>query len=107
MVKATKGSNPFSSAVVSFVACACALAALAVFVRGHHGSLYDDAFIYLQRVPGSIAVSDGHRMLEVPVTARIHQYDMEAIYATDVLRDVEETPPLRRRETPRLNAYAA
>lgn len=59
---------------------------------------YDDAFIYLQRVPGSIAVSDGHRMLEVPVTARVHQYDMENLYATDVLRDGEECQPLRRKE---------
>lgn len=63
--------------------------------------------IYLRRVPGTISVSDGRQMFDVPVAARIHQYDMEAIYATDVLRDVEETPPLRRRETPRPNAYAA
>ncbi len=63
--------------------------------------------IYLRRVPGTISVSDGRQMFDVPVAARIHQYDMEAIYATDVLRDVEETNPLRRRETPRANAYAA
>ncbi|MEP7215151.1 MAG: diguanylate cyclase [Anaerolineaceae bacterium] len=63
--------------------------------------------IYLQRVPGTISVSDGRQMFDVPVAARIQQYDMEAIYATDVLRDVEEMPALRRRETPRANAYAA
>ncbi len=68
---------------------------------------YDDAFIYLQRVPGSIAVSDGHRMLEVPVTARIHQYDMENLYATDVLRDAEESQPLRRKEQQAFSGEAA
>ncbi len=45
-----------------------------------------------------IAVSDGHRMFEVPVSARLHEYDMESLYATDVLREVEDAQPLRRRE---------
>ena len=63
--------------------------------------------IYLARVPGTVSVSDGRQMFDVPVAARVHQYDMEAIYATDVLRDVEEAAPLRRREKPRANAYAA
>lgn len=68
---------------------------------------FDDAFIYLGRVPGSIAVSDGHRMLEVPVSARLHQYDLQAMYATDVLRDAEETRPLRRKEQQRYGTEAA
>src|SRR5205085_6302814 len=68
---------------------------------------YEDCFIYLQRVPGSIAVSDGHHMYEVPVSARIHQYDMEGLYATDVLRDAEETRPLRRREVSHFGSEAA
>lgn len=67
----------------------------------------EESGIYLRRIPGTISVSDGRQMFDVPVAARVHQYDMEAIYATDVLRDVEEAPPLRRRETPRADAYAA
>ncbi|MBI5949061.1 MAG: diguanylate cyclase [Chloroflexi bacterium] len=58
----------------------------------------DDVWKYLRRVPGTIAVSDGHRMFEVPVSARIHEYDMESLYATDVLREVEDAQPLRRKE---------
>lgn len=68
---------------------------------------YDDAFVYLGRVPGTIAVSDGHRMYEVPVSARLVQYDMEALYATDVLRDAEEAKPLRRKEPVRFGSEAA
>ena len=67
----------------------------------------EQSYIYLKRVPGSLAVSDGHQMLDVPVTARVHQYDLESLYATDVLRDLEETKPLRRREQPRMDSLAA
>jgi diguanylate cyclase (GGDEF)-like protein len=67
----------------------------------------EQSYIYLKRVPGVVSVSDGHNMLDVPVTARVHQYDMEALYATDVLRDLEETKPLRRREQPRMDSLAA
>lgn len=63
--------------------------------------------IFLQRVPGTISVSDGRQMFDVPVAARVHQYDMEALYATDVLREVEAVQPLRRREAPRANALVA
>lgn len=68
---------------------------------------YDNAFIYLQRVPGSIAVSDGHRMYEIPVSARVHQYDLENLYATDVLRDAEETTPLKRKMQQHFGSEAA
>lgn len=67
----------------------------------------EQSYIYLKRVPGSISVSDGHQMLDIPVTARVHQYDLESIYATDVLRDLEEMKPLRRREQPRMDSLAA
>jgi len=67
----------------------------------------EQSYIYLKRVPGTISVSDGHAMFDVPVTARVHQYDLESLYATDVLRDMEEMQPLRRRETPRADALAA
>jgi len=67
----------------------------------------EDSHIYLQRIPGTIAVSDGHRMYEVPVSARLAQYDMESLYATDVLRDAEEAKPLRRQETLRFGSEAA
>lgn len=68
---------------------------------------YEQGFLYLKRVPGTIAVSDGRRMLEVRITARMMQYDMESMYATDVLHDAEESSPLRRKETPRANTVAA
>ncbi len=67
----------------------------------------EQSFVYLKRVPGTIAVSDGHNVLDVPITARVLQYDLQALYATDVLRDLEETRPLRRREEPRPDALAA
>lgn len=67
----------------------------------------EQSYIYLKRVPGTVSVSDGHQMLDVPVTARVHQYDLESLYATDVLRDLEETKPLRRREQPRMDSLAA
>lgn len=67
----------------------------------------EQSYIYLKRVPGTVSVSDGRQMLDVAVTARVHQYDLESLYATDVLRDLEETKPLRRREQPRMDALAA
>lgn len=67
----------------------------------------EQSWTYLKRVPGIIPVSDGFRMLDVTVTARIHEYDLEALYATDVLREVEETKPMRRKEEPRMDAIAA
>jgi len=67
----------------------------------------EQSYIYLKRVPGNISVSDGHQMLDLPVTARVHQYDLESLYATDVLRDLEEMKPLRRREQPRMDSLAA
>ena len=67
----------------------------------------EQSWTFLRRVPGSIPVSDGHAMFEVPVTARVHQYDLEALYATDVLAEVETTRPLRRREEPREGSIAA
>ena len=67
----------------------------------------EQTYIYLKRVPGTISVSDGHQMLDLAVTARVHQYDLESLYATDVLRDLEEMKPLRRREQPRMDSLAA
>jgi diguanylate cyclase (GGDEF)-like protein len=67
----------------------------------------EQSYIYLKRVPGTISVSDGHQMLDIAVTARVHQYDLESLYATDVLRDLEEMKPLRRREQPRMDSLAA
>uniref|UniRef100_UPI002ADD668E diguanylate cyclase domain-containing protein n=1 Tax=Tepidiforma sp. TaxID=2682230 RepID=UPI002ADD668E len=67
----------------------------------------EQAFLYLKRVPGTIAVSDGHNIFDVPVTARVLQYDLQALYATDVLHDLEEARPLRRREQPRPDALVA
>lgn len=68
---------------------------------------FDQAFEFLKRVPGSIGVSDGRRVLDVPITARLIEYDMESLYATDVLREAEAAQPLRRREEPRPWSEAA
>lgn len=56
-----------------------------------------DALLYLERLPGTIPVSDGRHMYDVPITARLSQYDMESIYATDVLADAEGARPLQRK----------
>jgi diguanylate cyclase (GGDEF)-like protein len=63
--------------------------------------------IYLQRIPGAIPTSDGRHMFDVPLAARLHEYDMESLYATDVLREVEDSAPLRRREQPRAFSQVA
>ncbi|GAB4329152.1 MAG: hypothetical protein Kow0010_13310 [Dehalococcoidia bacterium] len=67
----------------------------------------EHAHSYLKRVPGSIAVSDGRKMYEVPVAARLYEYDMESIYATDVLAEVEHARPMTRREQRNLVTEAA
>jgi len=67
----------------------------------------EQCYNYLQRVPGVVAVSDGRYMFDVPAAARISEYDMESLYATDVLREVEEATPLRRREEKRSFSEAA
>lgn len=67
----------------------------------------EQSWTYLRRVPGFIPVSDGMRMLDVTVSARIHEYDLESLYATDVLREVEDAKALRRREEPRMDSIAA
>jgi diguanylate cyclase (GGDEF)-like protein len=67
----------------------------------------EQSFLYLRRIPGAISVSDGRHMLDVKMTARVSQYDMEALYATDVLREAEEVAPLRRKEEPRHWSEAA
>jgi diguanylate cyclase (GGDEF)-like protein len=56
-----------------------------------------DALLYLKRLPGSVAVSDGRHMYDVPITARLAQYDMESLYATDVLAEAEEARALQRK----------
>lgn len=67
----------------------------------------EQSWLYMRRVPGTISVSDGHQMFDIPVSARMYQYDLEALYATDVLRDCEEAAPLRRKEEARFGSQAA
>jgi diguanylate cyclase (GGDEF)-like protein len=67
----------------------------------------EQSWTFLRRVPGSIAISDGHRMFDVAITARVYQYDLEALYATDVLQEVEDMRSLRRHEEPRPGSIAA
>lgn len=58
----------------------------------------ESAYAYLKRIPGAVAVSDGRRMLEVPVAARMYEYDMESVYATDILAELESSPAMRRKQ---------
>jgi diguanylate cyclase (GGDEF)-like protein len=57
-----------------------------------------EALNYLRRLPGTLAISDGRRMLEVEISIRLYQYDMESLYATDVVSEAEKATPLRRRK---------
>jgi len=59
---------------------------------------FEQSWTFLRRIPGTLPVSDGHHMYDVTITARVHQYDMEALYATDVLREMEEGRALRRKD---------
>src|SRR6185312_5903808 len=69
---------------------------------------FEESWTFLRRIPGTLPVSDGHQMFDVTVTARVHQYDMESLYATDVLREMEDSNPLRRKdEHDRLDYLAA
>ncbi|MGH2633490.1 MAG: diguanylate cyclase domain-containing protein [Tepidiformaceae bacterium] len=69
---------------------------------------FEQSWTFLRRIPGTLPVSDGHQMYDVTVTARVHQYDMEALYATDVLREMEESRALRRKDEPeRMDFMAA
>ena len=43
---------------------------------------------------------------DVLVSARVLQYDLESLYASDLIRDLEDSGPLRRRDQP-LSAEAA
>jgi diguanylate cyclase (GGDEF)-like protein len=58
----------------------------------------NQAIHYLRRLPGTLAVSDGRRMFDVAIAIRLHEYDMESLYATDVLKEAEASIPLRRRK---------
>lgn len=68
---------------------------------------YQEGFNYLKRVPGTVPASDGLHMYDVPLTARMAQYDMESLYATDVLSEAEESQPLRRKVTLKAEQRAA
>jgi hypothetical protein len=37
-------------------------------------------------------------MFDVAIAIRLHEYDMESLYATDVLKEAEASIPLRRRK---------
>jgi diguanylate cyclase (GGDEF)-like protein len=51
----------------------------------------DGIEVFLGRMANHIAISDGRRMMEIPIEVRFAGYDMESIYATDVLRAAEES----------------
>ncbi len=62
---------------------------------------------YLRRVPGALPVSNGKTMLEVALNVRVSEYDMESLYAIDVLRDAEESQAVRPPEQLRFGAERA
>lgn len=84
----------------------------AELARGSYGILLYDcraemAASYLRRIPGVIAVSTGKQMLDIPLSVRVNEYDLESIYAIDVLREAEEDTPVRDPEALRFGAEAA
>ena len=79
---------------------------------GSYGILLYDcgaemAVSYLRRIPGVIAVSTGKQMLDIPLSVRMSEYDLESIYAIDVLREAEEESSVRDPEALRFGAEAA
>ncbi len=67
----------------------------------------DMAGSYIRRIPGVLAVSTGKQMLDIPLVVRMSEYDLESLYAIDVLREAEEDPPVRDPEVLRFGAEAA
>jgi diguanylate cyclase (GGDEF)-like protein len=65
-----------------------------------------NAGLYLNRIPGTLAVSDGHRMLDLRISARVHEYDMETLYATDVLAGLDHETALQRELPPDFSTAA-
>jgi GGDEF domain-containing protein len=61
-----------------------------------HDCTLEQSGNFLGRIPPTLAVGDGRRVLELPITVRAYEYDMEAIHATDVLFAAEESPRLVR-----------
>lgn len=64
------------------------------------GASATDARAFLRAVPGWLSVSDGEAMFDVAVIARVQEYDLEGIYATDVLRELEQSQALMREQHP-------
>ncbi|MGH2608648.1 MAG: diguanylate cyclase domain-containing protein [Tepidiformaceae bacterium] len=62
---------------------------------------------YLRRVPGVLAVSNGKHMLEIPLDVRVTEYDLESVYAIDVLREAEEAAAARAPDPLRFGAETA
>ncbi len=55
----------------------------------------DLAVHYFKRIPKVIEVEIGPaRILELPITARLYEYDLEAVYATDVVGEVQQADPV-------------
>lgn len=56
----------------------------------------EQSYKYSNRVPAEVEVE--HRRQRYPVTLGIRAaaYDMESLYATDVLREAEKAPPIRQ-----------
>ena len=64
------------------------------------GASRADARAFLRAVPGWLSVSDGEDMLDMAIVARVQEYDLESVYATDVIRQLEESEPLMREQHP-------
>lgn len=56
----------------------------------------DQSYKYYNRVPITVTVEHRHQPVEITLGIRAAQYDMESLYATDVLREAEKAPPIRQ-----------
>ena len=55
----------------------------------------DLAVHYFKRIPKAIQIEvAGAQPLDLPITARLYEYDLEAIYATDVVGEAQEADPV-------------
>lgn len=56
----------------------------------------EQAIPYVRRLPATVPVSNGRDVFDIVVQLRLLEYDRESIYASDVLRELEASPPMSR-----------
>lgn len=56
----------------------------------------EQSYKYYNRLPLEVQVEQRRQRVSVALGLRAAQYDMESLYATDVLREAEKAPPIRQ-----------